>query len=271
VQSGKMKITLFTSNQPRHLALVAKIAEIASEVFVVLECRTNFPGILLDWAPKSPVMEKYFSYVLKAEENIFGPIQFLPPNVNVLALRSGDLNYVDISTFSSAFDSDHYIVFGSSYIKGELADFLVGSNAKNIHMGISPFYRGNSSNFWAIYDGRPDLVGATILTLGKGLDSGAILFHALPKIEITDPFTFGMEAVRIAIDSLIHYISNGDLVAMEPVAQNKKHEIRYTRAADFTDEVAQNYLEGLVSKNKFMGSMEKRDLSMFVRPYTEQG
>jgi hypothetical protein len=113
-----MKITLFTSNQPRHLALVAKIAEIASEVFVVLECRTNFPGILLDWAPKSPVMEKYFSYVLKAEENIFGPIQFLPPNVNVLALRSGDLNYVDISTFSSAFDSDHYIVFGSSYMKG---------------------------------------------------------------------------------------------------------------------------------------------------------
>ena len=61
-----------------------------------------------------------------------------------------------------------------------MIDFLI-KDAINIHMGISPYYRGSSCNFWAIYDGNPSYVGATIHLLSKGLDSGDILFHCLPK------------------------------------------------------------------------------------------
>jgi hypothetical protein len=37
-----MKVTVFTSNQPRHLALVERLAGIADEVYAVLECNTVF-------------------------------------------------------------------------------------------------------------------------------------------------------------------------------------------------------------------------------------
>ena len=76
-----------------------------------------------------------------------------------------------------------YIIFGASYIKGWLIDFLVENNAINIHMGLAPYYRGNSCNFWALFDDKPSYVGATIHKISKGLDNGPILFHCLPELK----------------------------------------------------------------------------------------
>ena len=39
-----MKITLFTSNQSRHNYLINKLSKISSELFVVQENDTLFPG-----------------------------------------------------------------------------------------------------------------------------------------------------------------------------------------------------------------------------------
>ena len=48
------------------------------------------------------------------------------------------------------FKSDVYVVFGTSYIKGEIVDFLVKQKAINIHAGVSPYYRGTDCNFGVI-------------------------------------------------------------------------------------------------------------------------
>lgn len=50
-------------------------------------------------------------------------------------------------------------------------------------MGLSPYYRGTDCNFWALYDKKPQYVGATIHLLSKGIDSGPTLYHALSKPE----------------------------------------------------------------------------------------
>src|SRR5690606_39404976 len=72
-----------------------------------------------------------------------------------------------IYVLADALDSDVYVVFGASYIRGPLIDYLVARGAINIHMGVSPYYRGSSCNFWALYDGRPEYVGATIHKLSR--------------------------------------------------------------------------------------------------------
>jgi hypothetical protein len=83
--------------------------------------------------------------------------------------------------------SDHYVVFGSNFIKGPLGDFLVKNRAKNVNMGVSPYCRIASCDFWALYDARPDLVGATINVFNKKLDGGSMLFHALPEANEVGP------------------------------------------------------------------------------------
>ena len=239
-----MKVTIFSSNQPRHLNLAREFSKIADQVFFLSEVNTVFPGQVDDFFRKSEVMQTYFQNVIYSEKKIFGDIRFLPNNVRTLSVKSGDLNKLKKIQINDALNSDIYIVFGSSYIKGWLIDFLVEHRAINIHMGLSPYYRGSSCNFWALYDNNPSYVGATIHLLSKGLDSGDMLFHCIPKLQHKDsPFDFTMRSVLVAQKALISALNKKSLSAFSSVMQNKGNEIRYSKNKDFTDEIAKEFLD----------------------------
>ena len=262
-----MKITLFTANNPRHLRFAERLSEIAEQVYMVQECVTVFPGMIEDFYRKSDVMRSYFYRVIQAERDIFGMPRFLPKKVRQLAIRTGDLSHAPLEMLSDALNSDIYVVFGASYIRPPLVDFLIDRMAINIHMGISPYYRGSSCNFWALYDGHPDLVGATIHLLSRGLDSGSMLYHVRPPAKPTDPFVFGMKAVDSAQRSLIKRISSGEIYEFPAIQQEKSMEIRYTRNRDFTDEVAGRYLSrGISADDIYKGILfapERNFLSLY--------
>ncbi len=263
-----MKITVFCGNQPRHVALIRALASVSDELFAVQECTTLFPGQIDDFYGKSEAMAKYFARVIEAEREVFGTPGFSPKNVRSLAMKAGDLNRLAVTSLAAALESDLYVVFGASYLKGALARFLISRRALNIHMGFSPYYRGSSCNFWALYDGRPDCVGATIHQLTDGLDSGPILFHAFPRMgETPTGFILGMSAVRAAIAGLVHYLTSGELGKLEPVAQDKTLELRYSRHEDFTDAVAAEYLQRELTPEKIGQQLAKRVLERCVRPF----
>lgn len=262
-----MKITVFTSNQPRHLRLLQMLAAIAERVYAVQETTTLFPGAKADYYKRSETMARYFQRVRAAEDKIFGGVSFAPDNVTSLPLFMGDINDVPLDSLQPALESDYFVVFGASYLKGPLVDFLIAKRAVNIHMGASPYYRGNSCNFWAIHDGRADYVSGTIHLLTKGLDSGPILYHALPKAQAIDPFELGMRSVAVAQDSICHHIEHGTLYVAEAVPQDRSKELRYTKNVDFHDAVAEAYLAALASPSEIERILSARDLSAFTRPF----
>lgn len=262
-----MKITVFTSNQPRHLSLIKSLSVIADEVYAIQECNTVFPGEVKDFFDNSEIMQKYFRNVMRAEQEVFGEIGFLPSNVRQLVLKDGDLNKVKLEILKDALQSDIYVVFGSSFIKSPLIDFLIEKKSINIHMGVSPYYRGSSCNFWAPYDGYPELVGATIHMLSKGLDSGDILYHALPKPEQVDLFTLGMKAVKVAHDSLVERIGNKEIFKYQGIVQDRTKEYRYTKNKEFTDEAAEKYMKNMYSVEEVYERLQNRNLTMFEKPF----
>jgi len=261
-----MNITVFTSNQPRHLSLIKDLASIADTVYAVMEVNTVFPGERADFFKKTDVMQNYFSRVIASEKKYFGNIEFLPSNVRPLIIKSGDLNQVDNAILAPALKSDEYIIFGANYIKGDLIDFLVKEEAYNIHMGVSPYYRGSSCNFWAAYEKNYDMIGATIHMLSKGLDSGEMLFHALPSYE-EDLFDLGMKAVKSAHKGLIENLKTGNLSKFKKVAQDKTLELCYKRNADFDDAVASDYLNNPASAEDIKNVLSNRDNSKFLNPF----
>ena len=189
-------------------------------------------------------MQSYFQNVIKAEKNIFGDIKFLPNNIHLLSIKSGDLNKLEKSQLRKALSSDVYVVFGASYIKSWLIDFLIEHKAINIHMGLSPYYRGSSCNFWALYDGKPGFVGATIHYLSKGLDSGDMLFHCLPKLKLEDsPYDFTMRSVLAAHQGLSKVIGNKTIFTLPKFKQDKSKEVRYTKNIDFNDAIVSKFFE----------------------------
>lgn len=261
-----MRIAVFTSNQPRHLALLEALTGVADDLFVVMESTTLKHGTVADFYPESPAMAHYFQRVLQAEHNLFGSPRYLPVGPRVLGLRMGDLNLLPLDTYAEALTADLSIVFGSSYIKGPLAGALIDRGAINIHMGISPYYRGSSTNFWAAYDRRFDLIGATIHRLSNGIDSGDILFHALPRAQAVDAFQLGMLSVRAAIETLVGAVRDGSLPRAAATPQDHSKEIRYTRNRDFNDEIVENYLGNLASPEEVQQAVLARRPGDFVRP-----
>ena len=225
-----MKITLFTANQNRHNYLVNLLSNNCDELFVVQENKTIFPGIVPGHYSASEIMKKYFKNVVNAQSKIFGNshINSKNKNIHLFPLQSGDLNKCSTDTLSDFLKSDVYVVFGSSYIKGDLVDFLIKNKTLNIHMGVSPYYRGTDCNFWALYDDNPHIVGATIHLLSKGLDSGAILYPALSDIK-NNSFEYTMSTVKSAFHSLAERIKNQSIFDIKPAVQNKEEEIRYSR------------------------------------------
>ena len=128
-----MNITLFTGNQPRHLYFAKILSAICEKLFVVQECNTIFPGEISDFYDNSLVMQHYFTKVRFSEKKVFGKIDFLPSNVYQLSIKDGDLDFIGLEDLGEAINSEVFIVYGSSYIKGELADFLVKRNTININ------------------------------------------------------------------------------------------------------------------------------------------
>ena len=62
-----MTITIFTSNQPRHLSLIKELSKISKTVYAVIEVTTIFPGKIKDFFNNSIVMNEYFEKVRNSE------------------------------------------------------------------------------------------------------------------------------------------------------------------------------------------------------------
>ena len=258
-----MKITLFTSNNTRHNYLINLLSEVSEQLFVIQECSTIFPGIYPGHYKTSPIIKKYFENVNNAQSQLFGKSYVNNPkkNIKILTMVSGDLNQCSMNMLSDFLESNIYIVFGSSYIKGELVDFLIKQKAISIHAGISPYYKGTDCNFWALYDNNPHLVGATIHLLSKELDSGPILYHAMSNVK-TNPFEYTMSTVKSAFLSIAEKINNNSIFKIKPVDQDKSKKVRYSKKSEFNDEIVKEYFKKKINLNT-----NKFDYSLFKEPF----
>ena len=254
-----MNITLITSDQIRHNYLVNLLSNIATKLNVLQEKKTFFSN----QNKISNLMKNYFLKVDDAQKKVFGnaAIDKKNKNIKLLSLENKELEKCSLNSLSDFLNSDIFIVFGSSFIKKDLVNFLIDHKALNIHLGISPYYRGMDCNFWALFDNNPHLVGATIHLLSKGLDSGPILYHALSEIK-EDPFIYTMSAVKSAFESIAQKIKNKTIFEHTPEIQDKSKEIKYSKKNEFNDEVIKKFFLNKIDLNSKIFKLD-----LYKNPY----
>ncbi len=95
----------------------------------------------------------------------------------------------------------------------------------NMHAGITPQYRGVHGGYWALAEGRPDLVGTTVHVVDTGIDTGPILGQATFAVTGEDSFaTYPFLHVAAGLPLLIEAV--GEVIA------GKTLEPRQPRAPD---------------------------------------
>ena len=253
-----MRITIFTGAAKRHSYLIKILLN--HDLFVIREDKKSFSYLNNKRLKKNKIILDYFQNVKNAENKVFNNSKF---NYRKLK-KSKKINYkelaeIKLKDIDQYLNSDLYIVYGSSYIKGDLLKFLIKKKCINIHMGISPYYKGSNCNFWALHDKNFHLVGATIHRLTNKIDGGPILFHSIAKRNKSS-FIYSMSNVKAAITLLKKKIDHNEIFKIKPIKQKKNKNIKNSKNSDFNEYVLRDYP---ISIKKF-----KFKKNMLIRPNT---
>ena len=109
----------------------------------------------------------------------------------------------------AAFDPDIILVNGTRIIRRHILT-SVAAPFVNIHVGITPQYRGVHGGYWALYSGDAGNFGSTIHIVDEGVDTGQVLahVHTAPSLEdnfATYPllqFLAAMPQLKVILDGL---------------------------------------------------------------------
>jgi methionyl-tRNA formyltransferase len=180
------KITLITGPGLNHQYFVNRL----NREFPI-ECVFIEDLIYPDFTSKTKRQQEawkwFFQRRKEYEENNFTDSETwtLKNQPRVISIPTGQLNSHNTLKALESEQPEIIILFGSSLVGREIMNQFP-NQIINLHIGISDQYRGSSCNFWPIYDERLDCLGATVLTINEGIDTGNILAQATIDIEEGD-------------------------------------------------------------------------------------
>jgi folate-dependent phosphoribosylglycinamide formyltransferase PurN len=157
---------------------------------------------------------------------------------------------------------DVVLVFGTSLLKQPLIDSFPG-RILNIHLGLSPYYRGAGTNFWPLVNGEPEYCGATIHFLDAGVDTGPIVAHVRPDISANDgPHDIGNKTIVAAAATLADAAVAYERSPLRGVPQSGAGRL-YRRAdfsADAVERLYANFANGMIGE--YLRSKRTRDAAL---------
>jgi len=169
-------------------------------------------------------------------------------------IEKGAINEASHTEDVIGLDPDLLVAYGCSLIKEPLISRFPG-RFLNVHLGLSPYYRGSGTNFFPLVDGAPEYVGATFMHLDAGIDTGEIIHQIRARVFPGDtPHQIGN---RLIGDVAVVY---GELIRrfdeLEPVSPPPEPETaRLCKRKDFTEAATEKLYE------QFGGGMIERYLA----------
>jgi len=177
-----LKLILITSNHLRHRYIAHCLDEIHGLTGIISEAKAGYiESPTLENAELEALHKKHFADRLASEKSWFANFDDFPAQSNLLDIPSGESNSADCLNWIKQLNPDYIILFGSSIIKAPLLN-AYPDRIINLHLGLSPYYRGAATNFFPLYYNQPECVGATIHLAIAQVDAGAILYQLRPDL-----------------------------------------------------------------------------------------
>jgi folate-dependent phosphoribosylglycinamide formyltransferase PurN len=103
----------------------------------------------------------------------------------VLRIAAGGVNSHEVFDWVTNIAPDYLALYGTSIVKDPLLSAFTG-RVVNLHLGLSPYYRGAATNFWPLVNREPECVGGTFHLATLSVDAGPILHQFRPAAAPTD-------------------------------------------------------------------------------------
>jgi folate-dependent phosphoribosylglycinamide formyltransferase PurN len=180
-----LRILWIGGNHPRHLFYINTVAKRFPLAGAIVEARE----ILLPEPPEGiePIDRdnfiRHFENRAKAEVHYFGEQDI--PSTAVHEVQPGQLNSEQSVEFVRRINPDLVLVFGCGLIKDPLFGALP-RHTINLHLGLSPRYRGAATLFWPFYFMEPTYAGTTFHYIVAEPDAGDVVHQVVPELEVSD-------------------------------------------------------------------------------------
>jgi len=179
-------LLVIAGNQLRHQYFVNQL-NFHFPLSAVFTEHFEHPETAFKGSEESEGWKQFFISRRKAEE------QYLTFSNNISAqnipkffnIGQGLINHDETLQAVRSFSPTKIIIFGTSLLGSKYLK-LYPNCIFNLHVGLSQYYRGSSCNFWPIHELRPDLLGATIHYVEKGIDNGQIVNQDTIQLEEND-------------------------------------------------------------------------------------
>lgn len=181
-----------------------------------------------------------------------GAVETMDDHSHPKKIAKGAVNDADIVAQIKALAPDFLVCYGSSLIKSDLLEGFAGRFI-NVHLGLSPYYRGSGTNIWPMINDSLDMVGATFMHIDAGIDTGAVIHQIRADIKPGDgPHEIGNRLIEKMTGVYADLIARFDDLTPQPQSEA---EGKLYRRADFdADACAKLYAN-------FEGGMVERYLS----------
>ncbi len=180
-----MRILCISGSHLRHLYFINAIAKRYGLVGAIIETREDIIPKPPDDIPEIDRVNfiRHFQKRDEAEKKYFGNQEL--PECQILETRESDLNSSKSVQFIRDRKPDIVLVFGCSMIRDPLYSALPEETI-NLHLGLSPRYRGSATLFWPFYFMEPSYAGSTFHYIVSEPDAGNIIHQVVPKLDMDD-------------------------------------------------------------------------------------
>lgn len=171
-----MRIAIIGGTHPRHLYYHSAIAKEFNVVGALLEHRENMIPKPPDWITEHDreLWERHFDNRDTCEAKYFGDPQLDVPTRKVL---QENINSPTSQKYITDLKPDIILIFGCHMINWYLDVPMI-----NLHLGLSPRYRGSATLFWPFYFLEPNHAGCTFHQIVDEPDAGKILHQCRPYL-----------------------------------------------------------------------------------------
>lgn len=206
-----MRVLLLTGDTPRQLYFNLPLLAAFQVVGVVMMGReSTLPAVPPGTDPHDAMnFRRHFAERHVAELGTFGDLKGREvfAGLPVIACEREDLNGPQVCAFIRAQAPDLVVITGTGMVREPLFAVLPDM-VINVHIGLSPWYRGAAGLFWPFYNLEPAWTGVTLHRIDRNADSGPILHQCSPGLRRGDGIhDVAVRAVTVAREDLVRLVT----------------------------------------------------------------
>lgn len=232
-----MKAIALTSTSPRHRYFLKAMDEAFNLVGAFLEPKKTYYDAQRQ---ESPLVAEHFSRLREVEDFIFPQVDCAVPDSSAVQ-EVGDINELAWIAEARRLAPDVVLLFGTAILREGWLEAFPG-RIINLHLGLSPYYRGSATLFWPFANCELECLGTTIHLAEAKVDAGQILGRIKPDIAAgSDYYAITNSLIRQSIDAMPTIVRDYLEGRRTPRVQEQIEGHCY-RKADFNEEALRRAL-----------------------------